>query len=652
MLRPALIAALLLGGCSQSTGGDGGVDARRDRPVVIDARRERGSDARPDAPAEAAADASVLSDRGGGDARPTLATVLYTAAADPASFVLRTVSTSKPGSPSALPGWTDTLELIPLAPTGLREEVPVSPARPQITANQPSAFQGVRLPGGAVLFHVRRKLLGTSGLLLVGVDGSLSALREVPGLYQDTIGSHVALDAGGKLGAGLAGAAGVFLFRIDLQPFPGGTAPWKDISAAAATVAEVRARSLTFAGGWIYAVGSDPAGKDLLLRAPSDGSAALAPVSLPASNGLAPVSISDGVAASSDGKSLAVAAGASFVERDLYVIEAASAVAKNLTQGPGQITDRGDTFGLQNAQLALSPAGTLAAYLVTMSGNAELFVARTDGSTPPQQVSEDARFQDKVVQFCDLYFADDQNLIFLGGVSASQQDVYRWDNGSSQVQNLSGTGGKTAPFDGQGLLGPEAGWVSPSSKWLYLVVSSAFAENTDVLGVDLKAFGTVKVTSGVQVQTSAGSFAACPSSGQLFFAARPNPTLYPNEIWSFDQEAPAAAQKRTALAATSYWSIYDLLLSPDCSRLLWSGGGGYNLRELWLLPTQGGALRKLPPAPSFIDSSSSFSLDQATVIYGGGGSNSTATVKALPVAPGSPVTLDSSAGAVHVFAVY
>jgi hypothetical protein len=518
-------------------------------------------------------------------------------------------------------------------------------------SEQPSSFQGIRLPGGlGRLYHVRRKLIGTSGLLHVRSDGSLDLIREVPGIYADTIGSHLALDDDGKLGAAVAGPAGVFLFHTDGTPFPGGNAPWKDISVAGGGIAQVKPRSLTLAGVWLYAVATDSAGKDVLLRAPVDGSGPLAVLELPASGGQPPTSMADGLAVSANRKWLALAAGSSPIQRDLYIVEVSSATAKNLTQAPAILAERGASFGVDGARLSLSPAGSLVAYLSGPQGSEELLVARTDGSSPPRLVSSDARFLPEVVYFSNLHLPDEANLLFTAGVSATQQDLYRWEHASSKLSAL--TGGKSPPFEGKGLLAPRAGWLSPSGQWLYLVLQHFLDDSVDLFGIDTKSFGLLKVTAGAEVQTAPGSFAACPSSGTVFFAARPKAKLYPNEIWSFDQDAPKPAAQRTAVSGPGRWFVYDLLLSADCSRLVWSGGGSLDRRELWLLPTQGGPVRKLTPAPTFIGASTAFSPDQQTLIYAGGGTSSSCTLKAVPVAPGPPVTLDTSAGTVHVFAVY
>ena len=105
---------------------------------------------------------------------------------------------------------------------------------------------------------------------------------------------------------------------------------------------------------------------------------------------------------------------------------------------------------------------------------------------------------------------------------------------------------------------------------------------------------------------------------------------------------------------TSTWYIFNLRLSDDCSRLAYTAGGSYWLRNLWLLDTAKGpgTAQKVTAVPLYLHQSFRFTPDRSTLVYGGGGSPETSTLKAVPLPPGGPLTLDPTAGYVHIFAVY
>ncbi len=654
MRPPLLVLILSTAACSASSSWtDAAVDHPRDR--AVEARRDSARDAGPEAAAsDRGPDRSgsdVRPDDGGvGDAKPTPATALYTVAASSSSFGLRTVATTSPGKVTQVTGWTGLVDLDALHLAGLQELVPVNADRPQEAKNQPADYQGIRLPGGlGHLYYFHRKLQGTSGLLQIKPDGSLAVLREVPGVYADTLADHVALEPSGKRGAAIVNPAGLFLFRTDGGTFGGG-APWKEVASAGLGLLSLRDASLTIAGDWIYVVGASSAG-DLLLRAPLDGTADLTAVTLPPSGGATPVSIGDGIAVSSGRDRLAVAAGASVAQRDVYVVQASSGAAANATGSPALLRERGAVLGQLGGSLAISPGGVLVAYVAQLAGGEELFVARGDGSGTTL-VTDDTRFKAEAGTLANLVFADDDDLVFMAGASSSQLDAFRWQHSTQQATNL--TSGGKPPFSGLGAFSPQGGWLSPSGKWLYWIGWEFITETANVMGVSLTSFTVSKITTGAQVGTAAGALAACASSGTVYFSAKPNPKLYANELWSFDQELGKPATKLTSVSgpATGYWYLYDLTLSDDCSRLVWSAGGSYFLRDLWTLKSASGGARKVTPAPAYIGPSLRITPDLATVIYASGGSPTSTTLKAVAIAGGTPVTLDGTGGEVQVFAAY
>lgn len=654
---PRLLLFVLLGGCSSSPARrDAGVEAGLDRGHpdraseairLLDTGADRARDLR-------APDYGPPPD-GGSDAQPIAATVLYTAASDPQSFGLRSVvaGVAGPGPIQPVQGFQGYLDVTPISLAGLQEILPVSPGRPQPTRERPTDFQGIRLPGGkGTIYYVHRKLLGSSGLVLVRGDGSLSLLLETPGLYADTIADRIALDATAALGAAVAGGKAI-LFRTDGASFPGGKSSF-ELTPPTPAPKEIRQRSLTFAGSSLYLVAAGDGG-DLLLRAPADGSGPLAPVALPPSGGQTPVSIGAELALSADRSTLALAAGASVGQRDLYTVDAASGVATRVTSSPTLIAERGESFGSLGGQLALSPAGGLVAYVAELAGTRELFLVKSNGTGGPVQVSKASAFAPEVKDFVNLVLPDEQNLVFMAGQGPYELELFRWNGATSTLSHLTAPTAPGPPYSGKGTFIPQAAWLSPSGSWLYWIGYSVASQVADLWGVDLKSFKAAPLTTGAQVQWTPGSIAACPTSGALYFVAKANAVNAVQEVWAFAQEQGKPAQKLTATSPTTTgpWYLFDLTLAPDCGRLVFAAGGGYYLRDLWSLPTVGPPLaKKLTPAPAFIAGGLVFTPDRLRLVFGAGGSDTAATLKAIRLGDGAVTTLDPTPGTVQVFAVY
>jgi hypothetical protein len=590
------------------------------------------------------------------DSSLSAATVLYTPATKSSSFGLRTVSTGGAGKPATVPGWSGQIDFEALNLTGLQEVLPVDRAVPHDTAELDTEFQGVALPGGmGTLYYFHRKLTGTSGLLQVTPSGKLTALVEVPGIYQDTLANRIALTRDGKLGAALQDSKSVHLFRTDGGTFSSSGKASADVSPAAGIATSIKPGSLTLVGAWLYCVGAVTGGADLLLRAPSDGSAPLKQVSLPKINNKLPAHISDGLALSADGSTLAVLAGASTSERDLLAVAVAAGTVTNLTQKPVTIAERGGQIGLTSgAQLTLSAKGTLAAYVVD---GQELYVVKTDGSAKPIHVTKELHFNAAVLIHLNLIFVNDSDLLWMAGDDPSNLDLYRWDGATQQTHNLTGYGSTTIPFKGDGAMRPRALWRSPDGKWLYWIEYRSDLYTTDLRAVDLSSWKVHAVTKGAEVQSGPGMATACPTSSKLYFVAEPHPIKNNREIWVHDlNDGSKPAVKLTTMSSTptSTWYVFNLKLSPDCSRLAYSAGGSYWLRNIWLQETAKGAgtAQKITTPPLYLHQTFYFTPDQATLVFGAGGAPDTGLLKAVPLPPGSSVTLDSTAGYTHVFAVY
>lgn len=661
-LLPVLVLSLtaMLGACPDDSGGGG--DAGDGGITLLDRGSPDSAQRQDQGGADLASDATDLflvpdglSDFGVPvDAAPSKATVLYTVSKDTDEFGLWTVSSDGSDTPTPVPGWGGFIDFDPLLLSGRTENPPVNRGVARVTAEAHQDFQGLALPGGlGTLYYFHRKLLGTSGLLRVGADGTVTAVLEVTGLYPDTLAQYVALAQDGKQGAVVQGADKVLLFRTDGGTFPGGNS-WVDVTGGAG-VKVVRPQSLAIAGGWVYCTASSDNG-DKLYRAPLDGSGTLAAVTLPASGGAAPLSVGDRIVVAPDASVLLVAAGASTAQRDVYVVQTQSGAATNLTKSPGEVVSPSGQLGMPVGGLAaVSPTGKRVAFLRTEQGIPELYVSDTAGGAAVQ-VTSNVYFQSAVVHVMNLYFADDDNLVFMAGVTTNQLDVYRWDGATDQAQNLTGHGSITTPFSGYGAFTPRAAWVSPGGGRLFWVEYNSVSYVSDLHGVDLSSWKLLTVTQDAVLPATAANFAACPGQGALYFVAQPDVSHNNREVYALDQATASKAKQISAMGTNplAYWYVFDLTLSADCSRLVWSAGGGSNLRQLYAsTPSSSAPPTVITAVPQYMDRSLATTPDGATVVFGSGGADGSATLKAVALVPNAaPVTLDPKAGTVHIFAVY
>jgi hypothetical protein len=651
-----LAAALMLaGGCPESAvPQDAGVDGPDRGLTLLDQAPgepwpDLGPDLAPDGPAP---DLMQLDWGEVSDAALSKATVLYTVTANTGSFGLRTVSTDGTGSAALVPDWTGYVDLDPLKLAGAPPEPDVVGDAPHVTANHHQDFQGVRLPGGlGTLYYFHQKLLGTSGLLLVQPDGGLKVLLEVTGVYVDTLASPIGLSPDGKVGAVVVGKSQVLLFRTDGTTFSNGQS-WADVTGSGGQL-QLKPHSLTLAQGWLYCVGATAGGEDQLVRAPLDGSTTLTQVTLPASDGSTPVSVGDRLTASPDRSFVLVAAGASSTARDLYKVASQSGAATNITGAVAHLEPRADCFGPAGCGLlAIAPAGNLVAYIANVQGNAEVFLTKTDGSKTTVQVTSDTRFQPQVNVFSNLYFADDDNLLFMAGVSLYDLDLYHWDNKTAKAANL--TGSTATPFNGLGSFYTKGAWISPNGNWLYWIEYRYHAGGfTDLRGVDLTARTVVQITQNAAVVATSDGMAACHKDGKLYFSAEASPGQHNREVWVFDQNQGTPATKLTTMSVPlAQWYVYNLRVTSDCTKVAWTGGGNYILQHLWIM-NAGGSAKAITKVPLYYDRAVAFTPDTQTLVFGSGGSEGSATLKAVPAVPNaSPTTLDTTAGYVHIFAVY
>ena len=667
---------LFFAGCSDSTTRsrdagrdrtitlDGGTDAPRPDLAITDLSKVEGGvtpDLTPDQQQGQEAGGDLyIADATGWDLSLSKSTALYTATVSTGSFTLRQVSGAGGAKPTAVTGWTGTLDLESLQLAAMDPYLQVNRTTPYRAAEALTGFEGIHLPGAlGTVYYYHRKLSGMSGLMVVRPKGPPVVLLEVSGLYSDTLSSTLGFSSDGTLGAVVEGKTKVHIFRTDGTTFTGGKAVVEVTPpSTVGTFTSFSSSSLTFAGGHLYCVGKDKTKGDMLLRAPADGSATLSPITLPKSAGATPTAVNPQVVVSADGKSMALTAGSMSTVTDLYLLDLASGKAHNVTASPSYIAYRGSYFGNVGGQMALSPKGGQVAYVKWVNGTPELYVSSTTAGAKPALLSANNQFRATVAAFYNLIFPDEKNLLFMAGQVYYYMDLYRYDVATKKLANLSGSGSTARPFDGQGDFSPQGAWLSPNGKWFYWVGYDYYASpspTADIMAVDLNTYKHSKITSGARVSTSADGHVACPKDGNVYWAVEAKPGTYSQELYVFNQNTGKKGVRVTNMTrgTSAYWFNHGLTLTKGCGELAWAGGGGYSNRHMFVMnPKLPSTERQLTKTPRYIAPRLTFSPDGLSLLYGGGGSSTAATLKTVTIAGGGATQLDSKAGYLHIFSVY
>ena len=591
----------------------------------------------------------------GWDAGLSKASALYTVTKTKDSFGLHKISTDGKGKPTQVFGWHGLVDFDQLTLTNLTEYIPINTHVPRVTQAQHSAFQGVRLPNNlGTVYYYHRKLNAVSGLLQIRPSGSMKVILEVSGVYSDTLSKYIVFTDDGTRGAVIQGKNGVLLFRTDGKTFSGGK-DWIDVTPASGFQL-YEPMSLTMAGDWLYLTAKDTLLSDRLLRAPLDGSAQLKAVTLPASAGKVPVSISYQIAKNSKGTHLALSAGSLTTVHDVYTVDVKAGKATRVTSSPAYVSLCGNYFGHMGASLAVSPGGKTVAYVRWQNGNPELFVSRTAAGSKEIQVTDDKRFAKLITNVYNLVFASDDSVLFTAGENYYANDIYIWDHNLKQATNLTAIGSSPIPFNGKGIYYFQGGWFSPNGKWMYLLGYEKSSKHNNIYGVNLSTFKVMHITSKLIMANSADGFASCEGTGNLYFAAEADPLIHQMEVWYMDQNTGQIATKLTSMTKgyTGPWYVSNMALDKTCSRLAWAAGGSYWYNDIWTRKVSGASVytaQKLTPNAMFIAPSVYFTPDSKTIVFGSGGSQNTTPLKAIAVWGGPLVTLDPTAGYLNIFAV-
>jgi len=255
----------------------------------------------------------------------------------------------------------------------------------------------LRLPGAVRhLLHYSRSADTIFGFLLIGPDGEAHTLVEWAAAQGvDPFGDVVGVAPDGSTlavierGSGQSPEAEGDCWLFDLS----GDAPSDGIELSGSAAQDVEASSLTFFGGWLYAVAEDE-----LIRAPQDGSTGFESVPIPGAGD--ETELIEELAVSGDGSTLAVLAGADEEFLDIFVLDALGTL-RRITAAPAEIEEPGylpdDEAG---PYFALSHEGRFVMYLQDVGGVDELFVQATaPGTGGPIQITGDAQFDPALTEF-------------------------------------------------------------------------------------------------------------------------------------------------------------------------------------------------------------------------------------------------------------
>jgi hypothetical protein len=655
-----LLSLLACFGPACSSSSDGPRDAAADAPVAdrgADQRVDGGADQGSDAVADAGPDFPRPSEAGpdfpNTDASLSSATVLYITTTDPDSFGLREVSADGLGTPKPVAAFSGLIDFETLQLAGIQPSLPIDRALPLV--DERVAHTRVRLPGGrGDLYYFRRTLTASSGIVQIGAQGSPQPkiLFEVAGLYSDVIDGTIAVDGAATRAALVAKKREVHLLRLDGTTFPDGKT--QRALTVPQDVTEVAAPSLTLAGSRLFAVGTKGDGTNVLLAADiTDSGAAQLNVLPLAPGGTEPTYIGDDPLLARDGAFVLFRAGPRFDELDLYRVALAGNTVVKSTSAATTIAGRGRRFGGNEGRVAISPQGKRVAYVVRENGIEQLYLTLGDGSGTVDNPTKTPIFDvGGLSAIYNLVFVDDDKLLFMGGVGPFQLDLYRYDGKTQILENITAIGTTSPPFNGMGGFSARAAWLDQAAGWFYFVIYDSLSGDQELWGAPLAGGSFKKLTTGKRVGSVPADYALCPTTRQLFFIARPDPTKFQWELFSADLKA-GTAQQISALGGKGIWQMNDVALSDDCSRLLVTGGAFFNGSRIHAMETSNPAtLRPISAIPRTHSGRRSFTPDGSTVVFASGGSSDAMTLKAVLAVGSGATTLDSKGGTVEILAVY
>ncbi len=460
----------------------------------------------------------------------------------------------------------------------------------------------IALPDGGWLLRYRDPKNLRGGVLWVSAAGRCNVLLEQPLVNgQDRLLANIAVSPFEARAAvieneNLTGRGDVWLLRFDGSDFASSGTPAYCVTSSLAGP-DAEPDSMVFAKGALFFAESDR----FLRRAPSDGSGAALSLKLPKSAGLVPAEISNEIAVSRDGSTLAFQAGLSEASWDLYVATAAGVVT-NLSKAPSQFNIAGHTTSESTGPLmALSDDGATLLYADDVP-DLELFSRPTDGSAAPIQFTTDREFEHSLADGSTV-IAMFGGPLFSFGEAGFHRDFYRatFSGGTAAVSNLTATSGATtAPFPKGALLQPTIAARTSGSGLVMVDLLGLGAGNPSFDVWTLDAAGSAPLLNGLKLAPR--FLRGGPAAAPVLLAAVT--TAGGDQIWRLPDTPAGAAQ---FVVDAPGLSLRGVALRDDGSEIAFVVSGGAGLEQVAAVDLASGRLRLLTPQPGFAGASAAYS---------------------------------------------
>ena len=335
-------------------------------------------------------------------------------------------------------------------PGNIDRRQPPRPDRP-LVQRENVGFPHLRTVYGDV-YHFHDQVTSEAGFMLSLPGGGLV---EIPESRQPSLTvvspwkSEVAIDSQSRTLAAvlnpLLGPDRVYLIKIDGSTFASGSAV-EDVTPMTAQPNLID-ESLTFSKGALYFVDGNQSGR--LFRVDAGGGSPPVPVAIPPLGTGQAATITDGeLFVHAPTGDVYFQSGTSASSEDLYRLTAISATGETVINVsnfplPRAIAEFGDAYDGVDGMISVSPGGASVGFgMKPPLGGVELFVAPTDASAPPIQITSDARFDAQIDTLCDLNHYDDDHLLFFAGVSPVFMDLYCFEISGSSIGNTTQTNGQ------------------------------------------------------------------------------------------------------------------------------------------------------------------------------------------------------------------
>lgn len=429
-------------------------------------------------------------------------------------------------------------------------------------------------------------------------------------------------------------------------------------------------------GGWFWA--------------PLDGTATLAPITLPTTTATNSPNVwvyPSSKRVSDDGRTVCFQIGgqssASRLEMDMISIRGISKVAApgtvtNITQFAAQtgigemglsgLTPSTSSISSDGIKSSLSPDSSKIAFVgfTGTSGFTGLYVAATDGSTPNPTVKTVAG----ALHYGEVNFVNNDQVVFTAGVSNTTTDFYSYTVSSDTITRLTNTGNMQT----------RGTFSSRNGNWLYFVrgTSSTTALVNNIVAIDTTTLALRDITGsefsggtapsiyrGATTRTTNPWYALefmlrrSPVGNDAFFVAEnaagaTSAVFNDSNVFKFDIENAGQAVQLTSLTGTGTTAQVryqqSLMISGDGQYVAWAervGTAVTNAEDVYVMSAAGGTVRKLSNAAAgqtITDGSVHFTCNPPTgVVWSLGGGTSTATPNTNTQVQWAPLTGTSAA---------